>query len=189
VDPMPCLSRFLEREFPDLPITSRIEGLIPIPSDQPIAGGNVLLVGDAAGHVKPLSGGGLYFGGVCARVAGRAAANAAREPRARSDHLRRYEALCRGLLGPETRFGVAARAMCDALGDRAWSEILAALNHRDLLALVAERIDLDHLRYMVPHLVSRPRLWRPLLAAWEIARAHAAKAAESGVAGSHDESL
>ncbi len=201
VDPAPYLMTFLEKQFPDHRIASRVEGLIPIPSDRPTTAGGALLVGDAAGQVKPLSGGGLYFGGVCARVAGRVAARAAREPHARREHLRRYEATCRGLIGPETRFGAAARAMCNALDDPAWSEILATLNHPDLLALVAERIDLDHLRHMVPHLVSRPRLWRPLLAAWEIARAQAVAtqvggstgagsgSADSGVAGPHDEFL
>jgi geranylgeranyl reductase family protein len=185
VDPGPYFSELLEQRFPDCRVASRIKGLIPIPSDRPTTADGVLLVGDAAGHVKPLSGGGLYFGGMCARIAGRAAARAAEEPRACGDHLRRYAAACRGLIGPEIRFGAAARTMCDALDDPAWSEILATLHHRDLLALVAERIDLDHLRHMVPHLVSRPRLWRPLFAVWEVARAqaHGARGAEFGVGG------
>ena len=41
--------------------------------------GNVMLVGDAAGQVKPTSGGGIYMGAVCAKLAGEVAARASRK--------------------------------------------------------------------------------------------------------------
>jgi digeranylgeranylglycerophospholipid reductase len=187
VDPAPYLDRLLAQRFPNHRMVSRIEARIPIPSPRRTTADGALLVGDAAGHVKPLSGGGLYFGGLCARVAGRAAARAAKEPGEQAEHLRRYEDACRELIGPETRFGATARAIRDALDDDDWSTIFGILHHRDVLALVAERIDLDHLRHMVPHLVSRPRLWRPLFAVWDVVRVRTR--ASGTVAGSHDEFL
>ncbi len=187
VDPAPYLDRLLAQRFPNHRMVSRIEARIPIPSPRRTTADGVLLVGDAAGHVKPLSGGGLYFSGLCARVAGRAAARAAKEPGERAEHLRRYEDACRELIGPETRFGATARAIRDALDDDDWSTIFGILQHRDVLALVAEWIDLDHLRHMVPHLVSRPRLWRPLFAVWDVVRARTR--GSGSVAGPHDEFL
>ena len=152
----------------------------------------MLLVGDAAAHVKPLSGGGLYFGGLCARAAGRAAAAAAAAPHDRPAPLRHYQDACRRLIGAETQFGAAARSVRDTLGDEEWNSVLAILDDRDLLALVAERIDLDHLRHMVSHVAGHPRTWRTLLRLWEVVRAHAGGAFASdvlGVSRPHDESL
>jgi flavin-dependent dehydrogenase len=152
----------------------------------------VLLVGDAAAHVKPLSGGGLYFGGLCARAAGRAAADIAAAPPDRLAPLRRYQDACRRLIGAETQFGTAARSIRDALDDEEWNSVLAILDDRDLLALVAERIDLDHLRHMMPHVVGHPRLWGTLFRLLDVVRAHAGDAFATGVLGvarPHDEFL
>lgn len=191
VDPAPHLEALLAARFPEGRAVSRVAGVIPLAPGGRIAGDGVLLVGDAAAHVKPLSGGGLYFGGLCARAAGRAAAAAA----ATGDRLapsRHYEDACRKLIGAETRFGATVRSIRDALDDEEWNNVLAILNAPELLALVAERIDLDHLRHMVPHVVGHPRLWRTLLRLWEVVRAHAGDASASdvlGVAPPHDEFL
>ena len=168
--PAPFLDQFLEARFPNHRIVTRVEGAIPIPSGAPIARANVLLVGDAAGQVKPLSGGGLYFGGVCARLAGRAAASAARDPRNSAAVLLRYRAACRGILGPETRFGAAARSARDSLDDTDWEALFSLLNRGDLLSLIGEHVDIDHLRHLVPRLVGHPRFWPLLFAAWDVVR-------------------
>jgi hypothetical protein len=106
--------------------------------------------------------------------------------------LRHYQDACRQLIGAETRFGATARSIRDALDDKEWNNVLAILDDPDLLALVAERIDLDHLRHMVPHVVGHPRLWRTLLRLWEVVRTHAGDASASDVLGvtpPHDEFL
>jgi geranylgeranyl reductase family protein len=190
VDPAPHVEALLAARFPNRRIVSRIEGVIPLAPGGRIVADDVLLVGDAAAQVKPLSGGGLYFGGLCARAAGRAAAATAAHDRLAP--LRRYEDACRRLIGAETQFGAAARSIRDALDDEEWNRVLAILDDRDLLALVAERIDLDHLRHMIPHVVGHPSLWGTLLRLLDIVRAHAGDAFTSGVLGvsrPHDESL
>jgi geranylgeranyl reductase family protein len=191
VDPAPHLEALLAARFPEGRAVSRVEGVIPVSPGGRIAGDDVLLVGDAAAHVKPLSGGGLYFGGLCARAAGRAAADAAAAPD-RLAPLRRYQDACQRLIGAETQFGAAARSLRDALDDKEWNSVLAILDDRDLLALVAERIDLDHLRHMIPHVVGHPRLWGTLLRLLDVVRAHAGDGFPSGVLGvarPHDEFL
>jgi geranylgeranyl reductase family protein len=50
-----------------------ISAVIPLSVRESTAKGNVILVGDAAGQVKATTGGGVVFGGNCARVAGRLA--------------------------------------------------------------------------------------------------------------------
>jgi len=63
-------SKFLEEEFPKARIlgisSSSIYTGAPLP--QPRVG-NVYFVGDVAGHVKATTGGGVVFGGLCARAA------------------------------------------------------------------------------------------------------------------------
>ncbi len=43
--------------------------VIPLSTRRKTVNGNVLLVGDAAGQVKATTGGGIIFGGICARIA------------------------------------------------------------------------------------------------------------------------
>lgn len=170
VNPIPYLERLLTTRFPDNEVVTRVEGVIPLPTlDAPTTRGDGLLVGDAAGHVKPLSGGGLYFGGLCARIAGRAAA-AACSPEARVEQLRRYEAGCRNLIGPETRFGNNARVLYGMLEDVDWDALLALLDRRELVEVVERHVDIDHLRFLAGRVLSRPGLWQPLFDAWALAR-------------------
>lgn len=181
LDPAPYLQTLLAERFAGHRIVSRLEDVIPFPPAGPIVADHVLLVGDAAAHVKPLSGGGLYFGGLCARAAGRAAARAAAGD---SLALRRYEATCLRLIGAETRFGIAARSIRESLRDDQWDRILAILADRDVLALAADRLDLDHLRYMVGHMIGHPVAWRALLRVVDVLRSRADD--RLGVAQSHD---
>ena len=53
---------------------SALAGFIPLSPRPKTVKGRVMLVGDAAGQVKALSGGGVYFGCKCASIAGRTAA-------------------------------------------------------------------------------------------------------------------
>ncbi|MEW6328542.1 MAG: NAD(P)/FAD-dependent oxidoreductase [Candidatus Micrarchaeota archaeon] len=67
---LPQVSRVLE----DAKGVSSLAGAIPVRVRKKTAKGKVLLVGDAAGQVKATTGGGVVFGGLCARLAGRIAA-------------------------------------------------------------------------------------------------------------------
>lgn len=192
LDPTPYLERLLATRFADRRVVTTVEGRIPIPANDPIVTRSALLVGDAAAQAKPLSGGGLYFGALCARLAGRAAARAAR---GEAGDLAGYERLARGALEAETRFGRAAAAVRDALDDGEWARVLKHLDRREVLAVAAEKADLDHLRHMVPALVARPRAWRALFGLWSIlghripSEVLAAGASTSHVARSNDEFL
>jgi flavin-dependent dehydrogenase len=60
------VDNFIDEEFPSSEITGRYTAYIPSASDpefynQPCAGDNWILVGDAAGHVEPLVGEGIYY--------------------------------------------------------------------------------------------------------------------------------
>jgi flavin-dependent dehydrogenase len=104
--------------------------------------GNVLLVGDAAGQVKPTTGGGVVLGGLCACIAG----SVASEHLARGEELSQYERLWRKKYGHEFRLMLALRGLMNGLGDERLSRALHAFKEeglQDKAQLLLERGDVD----------------------------------------------
>lgn len=87
-------------------------------------GHRVMVVGDAAGLVKPTSGGGIYY----SLLSGEIAADTANEAFIAGDlsarQLRRYEKEWKAFLGRELRIGYAARKLYETLGDRQIESLL-----------------------------------------------------------------
>jgi digeranylgeranylglycerophospholipid reductase len=129
----------------------------------------VVIVGDAAGQVKSTTGGGLYYGMACAKLAGAAisqALQASSDPLLRRDGLMSYEAAWRARFGREIAFSVRARAFLDALSDGE-VDFLFTLLRRDvsLTQQIAVDGDIDRQsrvgRTLLRHVtavVKRPRL-------------------------------
>jgi len=157
------LKKLLDARFPEARVTSQVGGQVAIGPVADPARDGILLVGDAAGHVKPLSGGGLYFGGICARVAGRLAAEASISGRTTVSDLAEYGVRCSRAIGRELRFGLALRRLLDSLTDERLCEAMTALDHPDLLAFLAEIGDIDRLRGIPKALLKKRRLWRRLV--------------------------
>jgi flavin-dependent dehydrogenase len=150
------LDRLLAARFPQTVVRERIAGLIPIGPPKQTAFGRVLLVGDAAGQVKPLSGGGLLFGPLCARIAGQLAAQG-------PEALPQYEARWQAELGEEITFGLQARRAFLELSDQEFDRVLAALDRGPLRQFLAEQGDIDRPSQLIGAARSRPRLWLHLL--------------------------
>jgi flavin-dependent dehydrogenase len=78
----------------------------------------VLLVGDAAGQVKPTSGGGIYYGLLCADIAADTLHQALAEDDLSARRLAGYEQRWRKRLGWELRVGYWARRLFERLSNR-----------------------------------------------------------------------
>lgn len=84
------LEEFVEKRFPGAAILTRIAGGVPCAKTcDEIVKNNVMLVGDAAHQVNPLSGGGIISGMIGGMIAGQVAAEAIRKNDLR--HLVEYE--------------------------------------------------------------------------------------------------
>lgn len=84
------LEEFVEKRFPGAAILTRIAGGVPCAKTcDEIVKNNVMLVGDAAHQVNPLSGGGIISGMIGGMIAGQVAAEAIRKNDLR--HLAEYE--------------------------------------------------------------------------------------------------
>lgn len=93
-------------------------GGIPLKPLGRTSGSRVMVVGDAAGQVKPITGGGIYYGLLCADIAvdvlGRALAGNDFSARALSEYDRQWHRL----LARELRIGRWARRAFERLSDR-----------------------------------------------------------------------
>ena len=150
------LDRLLATRFPQAEVVAKVAGLIPIGPPPSTTAGRVLLVGDAAGQVKPISGGGLYFGAICAQLAGRLAAQG---PSA----LQRYEKSWRNAIGKELSFGLRARRVLKNLSDEDIDRAFSVLNDGKLLGFIAEQADIDRHSALLRKVLGKPALWGRLL--------------------------
>ena len=144
------LRRFLARRFPHAPIRGVSGGLIPLGPPGRTSRERVFLVGDAAAQVKPLTGGGLYYGGVAARLLGRLIA---------AGNPGEYERTWREELGGEIEFGLRARRAILLLSDGELDRLVGLLRDPALSAFLAERGDMDYPSRLIPELKRSPQLW------------------------------
>ncbi|MCK5247706.1 hypothetical protein KAR02_12440, partial [Candidatus Bipolaricaulota bacterium] len=162
-NPTTFLHRLLAKHFPKASIQTQSAGWIPLAPAPNSATAGALLVGDAAGHVKPLSGGGLYTGGACARIAGETAARIAQSEGDAPDHLAAYPKRCLDVIGKEQAFGHALRQHLARLHDADIDAAAAALDDPHLLQFLADHADIDHFHRLPDLLASEPSLWTTLL--------------------------
>ena len=103
----------------------------------------VLAVGDAAGLVKPTTGGGIYFGMLSGRIAARVLSAALRDNRLDGARLREYDRLWRQRLGPEINAGLAFRKVLTRLNDRALDALIELARVDGIVPLLKQTADFN----------------------------------------------
>lgn len=157
--------RWLRERFSHSEIVGYSSGSIPIgPAAQTVADG-VLLVGDAAGQAKPTSGGGIYTGITCAKIAGEVAARAALTGDVSEGALAEYEHRWRALFERELRFGLLAHRVYGQLDDEEIERFFTAIDDPQVISLLGEHGDIDYPSRTLKALLKRPDLWTTLLRA------------------------
>ncbi|RQW80671.1 MAG: NAD(P)/FAD-dependent oxidoreductase [Methanothrix sp.] len=125
------------------PISLNVGGLPLGPPDTTVADG-FLAVGDAAGQVKPTSGGGVYPGLVAGKIAGRVASKAANEGDCSAGRLREYDRLWRAALGRELWIGMKANKALEKMSAAELDELVSYLASKPaLLRTIEEHGDID----------------------------------------------
>ena len=132
----------------------------------------VLVIGDAAGQVKPTTGGGIYYALLASEIAAQALSEALEDNDLSAARLRAYQRRWRSLLSRELEVGYSARRIFEALNDQQISSLVrqAAANgvSRDLAN--APDTSFDWHSRLIGKVVSHPvlggalRLINPLLA-------------------------
>jgi flavin-dependent dehydrogenase len=121
-------------------------------------------VGDAAGQVKPFSGGGIYTGLVAGRHAAAAAAAALTAGDTTAAGLRPYERAWKGEIGRELRRSLRIRRFGLGLSDGDVDRVVRALGHEGLRPLISRHGDIDYPSRVIL------RLLRALPALWPLAK-------------------
>ncbi len=123
--------------------TINVGGLPLGPPPVTVAQG-LLVVGDAAGQVKPTSGGGIYPGLVAAKIAGGVAAAAALEGDGSAQRLQEYDRIWRAILGRELEIGMRANRMLNRMSAKECDELVNYLAGRPgLIKTIEEHGDID----------------------------------------------
>ena len=132
-------------------------------------GDGIVIVGDAAGQVKSTTGGGLYYGILCARLAGQTIVESLErsEGTVPATELKNYERRWRERIGDEILFSCRARAFLDSLSDQEMDYIFQILeNDKPLSKLIETVADIDYqsrigkglMARMAVSLMKKPRI-------------------------------
>jgi flavin-dependent dehydrogenase len=119
-------------------------GTIPLTFAPRSFGDNVLLVGDAAGQVKPFSGGGIYTSLVAARHASATILRAFEREDFSAASLASYEREWKREIGRELRKSWRLRHFGLALSDGQVDRVVRALSGPKLSTLAARYADIDY---------------------------------------------
>ena len=132
-------------------VMNRYGGMIVIGPPKETCKGNFMVVGDAAGQTKPLTGGGIVYGALCGFLAGVIASGVI----SGEVNASLYERLWRRFLGLEERLGRLLRRIFTA---NDMEELLGLASRSGLLSLIEKNV---HYEYHATSVVKRPYL--PLL--------------------------
>ena len=133
----------IARRLQGSPVALNVGGL-PLGPPAATAVAGLLAVGDAAGQVKPTSGGGIYPGLVAAKIAGGVAAAASMEGDGSAERLMEYDRLWRAALGRELEIGMRVNRMLGKMSAAELDELVGYLASKPrLIKAIEEHGDID----------------------------------------------
>lgn len=126
----------------------------------------VLAVGDAAGMVKPTTGGGIYYAMLSGRLAAEVAVDALRRDALRARDLQPYEDAWRARLGPDIRAGLAFRALATRIGDRGIRALIEVARVDGIVPLLKQHADFNWHRGAALALLRHPAFRRAVVSSF-----------------------
>lgn len=123
----------------------------------------VLVVGDAAGQTKPTSGGGIYYGLLCAEAAAETAVEALEKGDLSALGLKGYEERWRQRLGREIRSGALLRRLAERLTDDEIDDLFRVVQSDGVLAAVTRKARFDWHKDVIYFALRHPALGRIFL--------------------------
>jgi digeranylgeranylglycerophospholipid reductase len=126
-------------------------------------GSRVLAVGDAAGLVKPTTGGGIYYGLLSGAFAAETLDDALKADDLRETRLRAYETRWRERIGAEIRIGLAFRMLACRLNDRAIDSMIELARVDGIVPMLRQTADFNWHRQSALALLRHAQFRRVLL--------------------------
>jgi digeranylgeranylglycerophospholipid reductase len=125
----------------------------------------VLAVGDAAGIVKPTTGGGIYYGLLSGAVAGEVLAAGLSRNALDAASLRAYETRWTARMGPDIRAGIAFRKLASRLNDQSVNALIELARVDGLVPLLKDVGNFNWHRRAVVELLRHAGFRRAVLTA------------------------
>jgi len=154
--PSAYLDRLIESTAPGCRILSRYCGKIPLGIRPKLSGERCILTGDAAGMVKPVSGGGLHPTCMTIPILEEVLSSALDDDDLSAKRLRRYDSGCRKAIGKDIDRGYFLRRRYVRLSDEQIS-YAGGEAKRDSIADVLRNIDFDNPADVVRQMLRDPR--------------------------------
>ena len=153
-------------------VSTKVEmtrGGIPLQALARTYGERLVVVGSAAGQVKPTTGGGIYYGLLCADIAANHLNRALKSDNLSAENLSSYQREWRKRLGAELRIGYWARKLYERLSDRQIDQIFDIIesNGIDEALLKAEDLSFDWHSKVVLRVMADKALSKAMVA-WKI---------------------
>lgn len=124
--PKEYLDEFVKKRFPDAKINYTVYGGVPTAATlKEIVKDNIMLVGDAARQVNPITGGGIVQGMIAAQIAGEVAAEAVKEKRFDAKFLKKYPKLWDKKLGKTQKITFDLKEKFMTMTDERFNNIVA----------------------------------------------------------------
>ena len=136
-------------------ITAKYAGKIPLGGRPRSYGDRTLLIGDAAGQVKPVSGGGLYPLCKAAPILCKTAKESLKTGNTSSKFLSQYEKNWKKEMGKELSRGYRIRRTYTSLSDEEFEKVYRTIDRDDIRAIL-NNIDIDD-----PSGVALPMMKKP----------------------------
>src|SRR5205085_9887453 len=130
-------------------------------------GQRLLAVGDAAGLVKPTTGGGIYYSLISGQFAAETLDEALKIDDLREARLRQYETRWRDRLGAEIRIGLAFRLLAARMNDRAIDSLVELARVDGIVPMLRQTADFNWHRRSALALLRHAQFRRiPLTSPW-----------------------
>jgi digeranylgeranylglycerophospholipid reductase len=119
------LDQFIEKEFPHASINYMVYGGVPTSAGNDFIKDNVMLVGDAAHQVNPITGGGVVQAMIAGKYCGETAAKAIKKGNTSAKSLKEYADKWESHLGKNQRFLYQLKTRFMVLDDTNFNKLVA----------------------------------------------------------------
>lgn len=153
------LMKFLRSKGMEDRVITFLSGTIPLGNLERSVSDGLCIVGDSASQVKPLSGGGIYFGLKAADICSEVVINALEEGDVSKTSLNEYHKRWQKILGKKISREMRVRKVYKDMSDKEIDSLVKTLNKDKTRRIIEEKGDIDnHSKLIKPLFKAAPEL-------------------------------
>jgi flavin-dependent dehydrogenase len=165
-EPQTCFRSFLRRFYPEIERSFPLQRLKVKAIAQGLVsrsyGERVLVLGEAAGQVKTTTGGGIYYGLHCSRIAAEVIFKAYHQGSFQAQSLAEYERLWKLALRKEILVGYYARKLYARMSDRHVEKLFELAQTDGIIPFIQEKANFDWQSNLILDLMTKAPVFRIL---------------------------